>query len=241
MKLEIDFAQWLTFIQRNWFKLAIAFLGFYLFFIKQLSFQIQVQTPEKTEQHYAKKKPVEKITENKQPAVASKNDRLERLEIPFLSSGGNTKKGRNAIAELNTVNDATKHAFLKRFGEVAKAEQDRFGIPASVVLGTAMLQSTAGTRDIAVQVSNHFALSCSSDWRSACQSFHGQSYRKYESAWSSFRDFSQFLDSNYANLKGGNYENYANALQNDGFSGDPNIGEHLIEIIEGYRLQELDN
>jgi hypothetical protein len=103
-----------------------------------------------------------------------------------------------------------------------------------------MYQSCAGTRDLSVQASNHFALPCSSDWRSACQSFHGTNYRKYESPWSSFRDFSKYLDANYANLKGGNYINYANAFQNDGFGNNENIGEHLVQIIEGYRLQELD-
>ena len=239
MKLEINLGHWLTFVQKNWFKITLAVLGFYLFFIKQLSFQIQVQSPEKTEQHFAKKKPVEKITENQQPAMATANDRLERLEIPFISSH-NAKKGRNAIAELNTINEAAKHEFLQRFAKVAKAEQRRFGIPASVILGMAMHQSTAGTRDVTVQSNNHFGLPCSSEWRSACQSFHGHSYRKYESAWASFRDFSQYLDANYANLKGGNYTNYANAFQNDSFGEDPNIGEHLVEIIEGYRLQELD-
>ncbi|MEZ4956066.1 MAG: glucosaminidase domain-containing protein [Saprospiraceae bacterium] len=237
MKLEINLGHWVTFVQKNWFKITLAVLGFYLFFIKQLSFQINVQTPENTEQHFVKKEPVEKITQGNTPALASTKDKLERLEIPFISG---PKKGRDALAELNTINETTKHQYLQRFAEVAKAEQERFGIPASVILATAMYQSCAGTRDLSVQASNHFALPCSSDWRSACQSFHGTSYRKYESPWSSFRDFSKYLDANYANLKGGNYINYANAFQNDGFGNSENIGEHLVQIIEGYRLQELD-
>ena len=238
MKLQINLGHWLTFLRNNWFKVALAILGFYLFFIKQLSFQIQVQTPENTEQQFIKKKPFEKITENKSE-IASRKDKVERLEIPFLSSNS-AKKGRNLIAELKTINEAAKHDIIERFAKVAQAEQQRFSIPTSVILGMALQQSTAGTRDIAVQANNYFGLPCSSDWRSACQSFHGKSYRKYESAWASFRDFSQYLNANYANLKGGNYTNYANAFQNDGFGNDPNVGEHLIQIIEGYRLQELD-
>ena len=237
MKLEINLGHWVTFLQKNWFRITLAVLGFYLFFIKQVSFQIQVRTPENKEQHLVKKAPVEKITEHQQPNLAGTTDRLDRLEIPLIST---LKKSRDGLAELNTVNETTKHQYLQRFVDVAKAERDRFQIPTSVILAVAMYQSCAGTRDMAVQASNHFALPCSSDWRSACQSFHGKSYRKYESAWSSFRDFSHFLDANYANLKGGNYLNYANALQNDGFGDDPHIGEHLVQIIEGYRLQELD-
>ena len=238
MKLEINLSNWLSFIQKNWFKLSIAILGFYLFFIKQLSFQVQVSSPDNTEQRQVKRKPVEKITENK-IASKSKNNRLEKLEIPFMGAS-NSKPGRNAIAELNTINELTKHQYLQRFANVAKAEQERFGIPASVILAVALHQSTAGTRDMTVQANNHFALPCSSDWKSACKSYHGKSYRKYESPWSSFRDFSNYLDANYANLKGGNYINYANAFQNDGFSEDENIGQNLIQIIEGFRLQELD-
>ena len=238
MKLEINIGKWLSFVQRNWFKISLAILGFYLFFIKQLSFQIQVQSPENTEQRQVKQKPVEKYTENK-PAVAASENTLDRLEIPLLKKSVEKKK-RNAIAELNTVNETTKHEYLKRFAKVAKAEQERFNIPASVILATALYQSTAGTRDLAVQANNHFALPCSSDWRSACKSYHGDSFRKYESAWSSYRDFSKYLDSNYSNLKGGNYVNYANAFTNDGFGGDEKLGEFLIKIVEGYRLQELD-
>ena len=144
------------------------------------------------------------------------------------------------MAELSNINETAKHAYLERFVKVALAEQERFGIPASVILATALLESCAGKRDMAVQSSNHFALPCSSDWRSACKSYQNKSYRKYQSAWSSFRDFSKYLDTNYANLKGGNYLNYANAFQNDGFGEDKNIGENLVKIIEGYRLQELD-
>ncbi|MEO1260003.1 MAG: glucosaminidase domain-containing protein [Bacteroidota bacterium] len=241
MKLEINIGQCLSFVQKNWFKISLAVLGFYLFFIKQLSFQIQVLTPENTEQQQVKRKPIEKITDSK-PAVASSSENtLDRLEIPFLKTTRKKKKKRDAIAELNTVNETTKHEYLQRFVKVAKAEQERFGIPASVILATALFQSTAGTRDMAVQANNHFALPCSDDWRSACKSYHGESMRKYDSAWSSYRDFSHFLDSNYSNLKGGNYINYANAFTNDGFGNDHRIGEQLIQIIEGYRLQELDN
>ena len=239
MKLEINIGNSLSFVQRNWFKISLAILGFYLFFIKQLSFQIQVLMPEKTEQQHVKRKPVEKITENK-PAMAASENTLDRLEIPFLNTTKEKKKKRNAIAELNMLNETTKHEYLRRFAKVAEAEQQRFEIPASVILAAALYQSAAGTRDMAVQANNHFALPCSVDWRSACKSYHGESVRKYESAWSSYRDFSHFLDSNYANLKGGNYINYANAFTNDGFGGDGRIGEYLIQIIEGYRLQELD-
>lgn len=238
MKLEINLGQWLSFAQNNWFKLSLAILGFYLFFIKQLSFQILVHTPEKTEQQQVKQRSIEKITEN-QTTIASAKNKLEKLEIPFLSS--KPKKSRNILSELNTVNETTKHEYLERFAKVARAEQDKYQFPASVILAMGMMQSTAGTRDIATQTNNHFGLDCDSNWRSACKSFHGKSYRKYDSAWASFRDFSQYLESNFSNLKGGNYLNFANAFQNEQFGGDQQIGEHLVQIIEGYRLQELDH
>ncbi len=237
MNTEAYFVKAIAFVQKNWFKLSLVVLGFYLFFIKHLSFQVLVQMPENTEQRQVKKKPSEKITENI-PQLASTSGKLDRLEIPFI---GGRKAERNPIAELNTVNEATKHEYLQRFAEVAKAEQDRFSIPASVILAMGLHQSCAGKRDMAIQGANHFALPCNSDWKNACRSFQGKSYRKYESAWLSFRDFSKYLDANYSNLKGGNYINYANAFQNNGFGGDDNIGENLVKIIEGYRLQELDS
>ena len=238
MNKDITLSGLLTFVQRNWFKLALAFLGFYLIFIKQLSFRIEVHSPDKSERKWGKRKPAEKITDSNRSAVAATDDHYDRLEVPLLTMPNKT--GRNAMAELRTINDAAKEAYLKRFVKVARAEQERFSIPASIVLATALHQSTAGTRDLAVQANNHFALPCSSDWRSACRSFHGTSYRKYESAWAAFRDFSLYLDARFHHLKGGNYINYANALQNEGFGNDARIGQNLIQIIEHYGLQELD-
>lgn len=226
----------MAFVQRNWFKLSILTFGFYLFFIKQLSLQVLIQGDDKTEQQVVRKGPKEKITENF-VQVQKKADKLDHFEIPFI---GERKPARNANAELKTINETAKHAYIQRFAEVARAEQEQYGVPASVILGMALHQSTAGKRDIAIQNANHFALPCSSDWKSACKSFHGSSYRKYESPWFSFRDFSKYVDANYRNLNGGTYQNYANAFQNDGFGEDREIGENLVEIIEGYRLYELD-
>ena len=37
-------------------------------------------------------------------------------------------------------------------------------VPASVTLGQALLNSTAGTTDVARRGNNHFGISCGKDW-----------------------------------------------------------------------------
>jgi flagellum-specific peptidoglycan hydrolase FlgJ len=123
---------------------------------------------------------------------------------------------------------------------VARAEQKRYGIPASIILAVSLYQSAAGKRDIALDVNNHFAMPCNANWNGACREFQGHTYRKYSSAWASFRDFSLFAKENFVRLKGADYEAWALALEADGFAETDDFAKEIIELVEGYRLDSID-
>lgn len=235
MKVEITSDRILLFFKKNWFNAVLLVLALYVFFKKDLSFQFQVEAPEKTEQKTARKSP-EKITDAS-PALSSNTGATDRLEIPFI---GGQRSGRNALSELAAIDESTRQAYLERFAKVALDEQKKFGIPASVILATALHQSCAGKQDLTLQANNHFALPCTGGWQGGCADFQGQSHRRYESAWASFRDFSLFANENFAGLKGQDYKGWANGMQKAGFGEDENFGKNLMQIIEEYRLFELD-
>ncbi len=222
------------FVKDNWFKLSITTLMLLAWYRKDLSLQVRMAEPpfqfEKAE------KPKEKITEA-EPLAAGLPPKMGRMEAPGINLPGFTGKRRT---ELSSIDEATQHAYLTRFAKVAREEQKRYGIPASIILAVSLHQSAAGKRDLALNVHNHFAMPCNANWNGACREFQGHTYRKYDSAWASFRDFSLFAKENFARLQGADYQAWALALEGDGFAETDDFAKEIIAIIEGFRLDSID-
>lgn len=223
------------FFKKNWFKLSLTALMLFAWFRKDLSFQVRMdEAPYRLEK--SADKPKLKITEANSLA-AGLPPKTGRMEAPSINIPGfsNAKP-----TELSSIDEAKQHAYLTRFAKVAKEEQKHYGIPASIILAVSLYQSAAGQRDIALDINNHFALPCNADWNGACREFQGHTYRKYSSAWASFRDFSLYAKANFARLKGADYTAWALALEADGFAETDDFAKEIIGLIEGYRLDSID-
>lgn len=140
--------------------------------------------------------------------------------------------------------------YIKRFAPVAVAEMRKYGIPASIKLAQALLESNAGKAALATRFHNHFGIQC---FAKNCKPGHCAShadlghksfYRQHESAWMSYRTHSHLLSSNrYQHLKGhgtSDFRSWALGLEEAGYSADSNYAELLIEIIEHFELGQLD-
>jgi len=235
MKKEIKPEGALAFFKRNWLRIVLVLLGLYLFFIKDVRLNIHVQTPGPAD-HPSTAKPKQKYTDAT-PAIAGEPTISDKMEVP---SFGDLTAKKSARTELAAIDEHTKHAFLERFAPVAVAEQQKYGIPAAIILATALHQSLAGKRDLASGANNFFALPCAGGWKGGCESYQGRRYRRYASAWESFRDFSLFAREHFTHLKGENYKAWATAMQKAGFADDDHFAKNILAIIEGYRLIELD-
>ncbi len=150
-----------------------------------------------------------------------------------------------AIRDLPAIQQATAVAFLKRFGAVSVAEHKKYGIPASIVLGTAYVNSFAGQREAARSAKNYFALPCGPEWEGAGVELGGKCFRRYETAWESFRDFSLYLhtrdwmpDAKQRNEQ--DWRAWAAFLAEQQVSDVRHFERELKGVIEGYRLYELD-
>lgn len=137
-------------------------------------------------------------------------------------------------------------AYIKRFAETARQEQVKYGIPASISLAQGIIESRAGVSWLAHHANNHFGIKCVSNKckRGHCvnreDDDHKDFFRKYQSAWLSWRDHSKFLQGKrYAGLKKHAVENYrewAYGLKRAGYATDPDYAGDLISIIEEYDL-----
>jgi flagellum-specific peptidoglycan hydrolase FlgJ len=153
--------------------------------------------------------------------------------------------GSSNKSDLSDLDEATKVSYLRRFAQVAINERQKSGIPSSVILAMAVLQSRAGTNDYATRSNNHFALPCTIDWSGGSDQYGDKCLRKYENAWVSFRNFNVTLTSGkFSSLhKYGSkdYKGWAKGLDSLGYpSNVPNLSVALIDLIEKYQLTVLD-
>ncbi len=142
-------------------------------------------------------------------------------------------------------------AYIHRFSDVAKVEMEKFGIPASIKLAQALLESQAGKSPLAVRHNNHFGIKCFSRncRKGHCSNFqddsHKDFFRIYGTAWESFRAHSLMLKQNerYQNLfrhSRADYRAWANGLAGAGYATDPDYAQKLIRLIERHGLDRYD-
>jgi LysM repeat protein len=152
-----------------------------------------------------------------------------------------------SIAMWAQSKNAAYEAYIAEYRQVAIEQQRKHGIPASITMAQAILESAAGTSELATKANNHFGIKCTSDWPGKTYKHSdnrsGECFRKYADVADSYEDHSLFLkrkryESLYA-LSVGDYKNWAYGLKTCGYATDPKYPEKLIRIIELYELNKL--
>jgi len=138
--------------------------------------------------------------------------------------------------------------YIESYHSLAVRKMKDYGIPASITLAQGILESAAGTSDLAKEANNHFGIKCHSDWKG--KTFHKdddkkhECFRSYPSVEQSFDDHSAFLKKErYAdlyNLKITDYKSWAKGLKRCGYATDPHYADRLIDLIERYELNDYD-
>ena len=57
-----------------------------------------------------------------------------------------------------------RQAYIEKYSALAVSEMQRTGVPASITLAQALVESGAGSSPLAVQANNHFGIKCHNDW-----------------------------------------------------------------------------
>jgi flagellum-specific peptidoglycan hydrolase FlgJ len=139
--------------------------------------------------------------------------------------------------------------YIEKYKEIAKENMVRSGIPASITLGQAILESGAGTGPLSVQANNHFGIKCHVEWTGPSIKYdddaEDECFRKYDDPGQSFKDHSFFLTSRprYAELfklEKDDYKSWAFGLKNAGYATDVKYPDKLIALIERYQLGQYD-
>ncbi len=245
--MGIDKEQVIAYLQRNWFKIGLAALLLFVVFKKDLSFKLNLNTPVRTEEQAPP--PQERPVKRERYTELDKEQAAQITEVPAterfdLASAARPRRPLTALERLQQINETQVREYIQRFDRVAQSEQKKFGIPASVTLGNALLNSLAGTAAWSAEGrNNHFLLPCTEDWKGDSKSYDGRCLRQYENAWTSFRDHSFYLTTGpntvLRELGKEDYEAWAAALQQQGFSKEQDYARQLVSVIKTYKLYEL--
>lgn len=141
-----------------------------------------------------------------------------------------------------------RSAYINEYSSLAMEEMERSGVPASITLAQAVLESADGTSTLARKSNNHFGIKCH-DWTGKTVTHdddrNNECFRSYRTIEESYRDHSDFLTtrSRYAflfQLEPTDYKAWARGLKQAGYATSPAYANALIRIIEEYELQKYD-
>jgi len=143
----------------------------------------------------------------------------------------------------------SRSEYIERYKDEAIREMLVNGIPASITLAQGILESDNGNSALARHANNHFGIKCHRGWNGPTyyqdDDAKDECFRKYYSAYRSYKDHSEFLRTRtrYAFLfdyKTSDYKRWAHGLKNAGYATNPKYASLLINLIEDNNLQQYD-
>lgn len=143
----------------------------------------------------------------------------------------------------------TREEYVKTYKDLAIRQMKSHGIPASIILAQACLESGNGNSRLAREANNHFGIKCH-NWNGETiihdDDEKNECFRKYSHPEGSFTDHSEFLRyrERYKllfDLDPLDYKAWAHGLKSAGYATNPNYAQLLIKIIEDYKLYQYDS
>ncbi len=157
-----------------------------------------------------------------------------------------------------SASTAQRELYIEQYRDLAISEMHRTGIPASIKLAQAILESNAGLSTLAREANNHFGIKCGSKWNG--KTFYRKDddrnrngklikscFRAFRDPVDSFMEHSDFLAvqnrKRYDFLFSygtSDYTNWAFGLKKAGYATHRAYPQLLINLIEEYQLYKYD-
>lgn len=136
-------------------------------------------------------------------------------------------------------------SYIEEWKWIAMANQEEYGIPASITLAQGIHESASGTSKLAREGNNHFGIKCHGWSGERYMSAKGSCYRKYTQAEDGFCDHARILKSQkrYASLfqlPSDDFKSWASGLKKAGYASAPAYPQLLTKVINDYGLHLLD-
>jgi flagellum-specific peptidoglycan hydrolase FlgJ len=154
-----------------------------------------------------------------------------------------------APANPDDIDELSAEEYIKKYKNIAIKEMRRTGVPASITLAQAIIESRSGNSRLAKNLNNHFGIKCHSRTCKAghCKNYtddsHKDFFRNFKTVEDSYKSHSfVVLKPRYTNRLNGkkDYKTWAYALQNGGYATGKNYASKLMRIIDKYKLYKYD-
>ena len=139
--------------------------------------------------------------------------------------------------------------YIDQYKDIAIAEMNRTGIPASITLAQGIVESNSGESDLAKNANNHFGIKCKLDWKGETTFQDDDSkqecFRVYPTALASFIDHSNFIKTrpNYAplfKLDPVDDSAWAFGLKKAGYATASDYPKKLLKVIDDFELSQFN-
>ncbi len=154
------------------------------------------------------------------------------------------------ILGLNVcAQNLSRTQYIEKYNQLAVSQMLNNGIPASIILAQALLESGNGNSELALKSNNHFGIKCHSSW-SGDRVYHDddkeqECFRSYDKVEKSYSDHSDFLKKKrylfLYEIPIRNYKAWAKGLKKAGYATNPKYATLLIKIIEDNNLTIYDS
>lgn len=150
---------------------------------------------------------------------------------------------------IGTTAQDARREYIQKYQVLAIEEMNRSGIPASIKMAQACLESADGQSELARKSNNHFGIKCKSNWTGKKVYYdddaRNECFRKYKTVEDSYIDHTNFLMNNpryweLFQLPSDDYIGWAKGLKKAGYATARDYDKRLIKIIEDYQLYRLD-
>jgi flagellum-specific peptidoglycan hydrolase FlgJ len=179
------------------------------------------------------------------------------------SSGNGLAAVRPAYAdlarprELPRLGDSKEERFIASIGEAALVSRDRTGVPASVTIAQAILESYWGSSKLAKEANNYFGIKAQTKegsagviWLDVWEVLGGQNvvqsepFRAYHDIAESFVDHGRFFLENRRYRQALAVKNdprqFAQEIADAGYATDPGYAPKLIALMDKFNLYRFD-
>ncbi len=144
----------------------------------------------------------------------------------------------------------TVQEYCDKYGNEARKQMKKYGIPASITLAQGILESGYGSSYLAIEARNHFGIKAySRGWKGPVVRCDDDSkdepFCKFKSVEEGYEYHSTFLRDNTRynklfKLDIRDYEGWAHGLKECGYATNPKYGYMLVDMIEKNHLDAYD-
>jgi flagellum-specific peptidoglycan hydrolase FlgJ len=150
--------------------------------------------------------------------------------------------------------------FFNKYAVYAINAQMKYGVPASITLAQAALESAWGESGLTQKANNFFGIkdfpndewhsenyvAYTKEWNGSAYYSIEQPFRKYRTAQGSFDDHATFLKKNSRygklfSLSVKDFVSWATGLKAAGYATDPGYADKLISMVNKYGLSKYDS